>query len=219
MKKRYYDNTIDNDNDNNDAHFIKIKNILNNEIIIKKQEKNKNFVNSIRIIKKRTKNNIKENNDNNPINCGDTHKEKIDIKKDVKEKKQKIYNNEIINKELAVIRRINMKIEEYKNYKPKIQMISERRKNRFKEEKIIKEVDNINKNIINNNIINDKNQNKKSNRKYSFKPKGRLSEIQKRTNNSVSKNDNLYTNKRARSISNTSMNKKLRNNNILPFRP
>ena len=220
MKKRYYDNTIDNDDDNNDAHFIKIKNILNNEIIIKKQEKNKNFVNSIRIIKKRTKNNIKEDNANNPINCDNTHKEKKEIKKDIKEKKQKIYNNEIINKELAVIRRINMKIEEYKNYKPKIQMISERRKNRFKEEKIIKEEDIHNKNIINNNnIIYDKNQNKKSNRKYSFKPKGRLSEIQKRTNNSVSKNDNLYTNKRARSISNTSMNKKLRNNNILPFRP
>ena len=105
-------------------------------------------MNSIRIIKKRTKNNIKEDNANNPINCDNTHKEKKEIKKDIKEKKQKIYNNEIINKELAVIRRINMKIEEYKNYKPKIQMISERRKNRFKEEKIIKEEDIHNKNIM-----------------------------------------------------------------------
>ena len=236
--KKYFDNS--NYVDNDGAHIIKIKNTLNNEIILKKQEKNKGFINSIRIIKKREKNNNKkeeknnnkeENNDNNsnnnnPINCVTTinYKEKKENKNDVKEKKFKIYNNEIIGKELAVIRRINMKIKEYKNYKPKIKMITERRKNRFKEEKNVneEEIDNKSNNTIgnyNSNIIKDKNKNSKNIKKYRFKSKERLDEIQKKENNSKSKNNNLYVKKRARSKSNANMSNKIIKNNIRPFRP
>ena len=221
IKKDYND-----DNDNEDAHIIKIKNIFNKDIIIKKQEKNKNYVNSIRIIKKREKNNIKENN--NPINCVkmNNNQSKKDLK-EIKEKKPKVYNNEItITKELAAIRRINMKIEEFKNNKPQIKMISERRKNRFQEEKKIEDnPDNNNsKNGDHNNSINK--DNKKDNNKskdYRFQSDRRLSEIQKRTNNSFSKNkknnNNNIINKRTRSKSNKSMMSKLCNNNIRCFKP
>ena len=216
IKKVYDDDIV---NDNEDAHITKIRNIFNKDIIIKKQEKNKNYVNSIRIIKKREKNNVKENN--NPINCVDTNNNqtKKDLK-EIKDKKPKVYNNEItITKELAAIRRINMKIAEYKNNKPQIKMISERRKNRFQEEKKI-EVDTDNK--INNNNKNDNNSvNKNNNNKskdYRFQSYRRLSEIQKRTNNALSSNKNNNMNKRTRSKSNKNM-KTLHNNNIRFFKP
>jgi hypothetical protein len=220
--KKDYNDDID---DNEDAHIIKIKNIFNKDIIIKKQEKNKSYVNSIRIIKKREKNNINENN--NPINCVkmNNNQSKKDLK-EIKEKKPKVYNNEItITKELAAIRRINMKIEEFKNNKPQIKMISERRKNRFQEEKKIEDnPDNNNsKNDKNNNSINK--DNKKDNNKskdYRFQSDRRLSEIQKRTNNSFSKNknnNNNVINKRTRNKSNKSMMSKLCNNNIRCVKP
>ena len=220
IKKKYYEN---NNNDNNDAKIIKIKNITNNDIIIKKQEKNKNYVNSIRIIKKREKNNInnfKENNNpiNNNINININNPPLNIVNK--KEKKPKLYENEItIKKEIAAIRRINMKIEEYKNHKPQIQIISQRRKNRFQEEK---NTINENNNVINKNInkIDDNNIKKNENRslsnnkgkKYRFKSYIRLSEIQGKANEASSKKNSIDKNKKIRSNSIKSMNGL--NNNI-----
>ena len=221
IKKKKLEN---NNEESGDAQIIKIKNILNNEIIIKKQEKNKNFVNSIRIIKKREKNNIKESN--NPINCINnifsSIKSNKETKTEIKEKKPKLYENEIsITKELAAIRRFNKKIEEYKNYKPQIKLVSERRKNRFQEEKIIdfNIYDNnndtnvsTNNNGMNNSINKNDNKNNK-NKKYRFKSHNRLSEIQKKFNNSTSKKNNIHSNnKYNRNKNNKSMNKSCKNN-------
>ena len=232
IKKKKSDN---NNNDNNDAKIIKIKNITNNDIIIKKQEKNKNFVNSIRIIKKREKNNnIIENNNlinninnininNNPINTID----KKEAKKELREKKPKLYENEItITKELAAIRRLNMKIREYKNSKPQISKISERRKNRFLEEKNINNNNDndkdrnkfINK-IEENSFKNNDNKSKSSskNKKYRFKSYIRLSEIQSKANDSSSKKNSVNKNKKIRSNSNKSMNRLHNNIRLLKF--
>ena len=224
IKKR-----IQNNNDNNEAKIIKIKNLENNDIILKKQEKNKNYVNSIRIIKKREKNNIKKNENQNQINNENKNYNNpikyIDRKEsenDLKEKKPKIYENKLtIAKELAVIRRINMKIEEYKNYRPQIQKISQRRKNRFQEEKNINnDVDIIDeKDMKKNKSINSSNSsinnNKNKGKKYRFQSHRRLSEIQKRTNSSFGQKNNLVQEhkNRIRSKSNKSFNK-VQNNNI-----
>ena len=223
IRKKYYNNNYD----NNNAKITKIKNIMNNDIIIKKQEKNKNYMNSIRIIKKREKNNFKENENpinnniktninNPPINNINTKENKNELKA----KKPKFYENEItITKELAAIRRYNMKIEEYKNCKPQIQKISQRRKNRFQEEKTLINDNNnaINKYINNtdeNSFKNNGNKSVNSNkgRKYRFKSYMRLSEIQAKTIDSLSKKNSIDKNKKLRSKSNKSMNKL--NNNI-----
>ena len=224
IKKR-----IQNNNDNNEAKIIKIKNLENNDIILKKQEKNKNYVNSIRIIKKREKNNIKKNENENQINNENKNYNNpikyIDRKEsenDLKEKKPKIYENKLtIAKELAVIRRINMKIEEYKNYRPQIQKISQRRKNRFQEEKNINnDVDIIDeKDMKKNKSLNSSNSsinnNKNKGKKYRFQSHRRLSEIQKRTNSSFGQKNNLVqeNKNRIRSKNNKSFNK-VQNNNI-----
>jgi len=224
IKKR-----IQNNNDNNESKIIKIKNLENNDIILKKQEKNKNYVNSIRIIKEREKNNIKKNENENQINNENKNYNNpikyIDRKEsenDLKEKKPKIYENKLtIAKELAVIRRINMKIEEYKNYRPQIQKISQRRKNRFQEEKNINnDVDIIDeKDMKKNKSINSSNSsinnNKNKGKKYRFQSNRRLSEIQKRTNSSFGQKNNLVQEQknRIRSKSNKSFNK-VQNNNI-----
>ena len=224
IKKR-----IQNNNDNNEAKIIKIKNLENNDIILKKQEKNKNYVNSIRIIKKREKNNIKKNENENQINNENKNYNNpikyIDRKEsenDLKEKKPKIYENKLtIAKELAVIRRINMKIEEYKNYRPQIQKISQRRKNRFQEEKNINNDVDITdeKDMKKNKSINSSNSsinnNKNKGKKYRFQSHRRLSEIQKRTNSSFCQKNNLVQEQknRIRSKSNKSFNK-VQNNNI-----
>ena len=207
---------------NNNAHLTKIKNIYNDEIIIKKQEKNKLYLNSIRIIKKREKNNLKENNNpiydesitsnkinnninNNKIKISNTNNNKGTEKK-IPEKKVKLYDNEItVQKGLAAIRRINKKIEEYKNSKPQIKMISQRRKNRFLEENKI-DNDSVNNSMnisVNNNITTNRGK------KYRFKSYRRLSEIQKQSNLFSLKNN--INNQRSRSKSNKSM-KKLQNN-------
>ena len=239
IKKIIKKKNNDNNNDNNDAKIIKIKNIMNNDIIIRKQEKNKNYVNSIRIIKKREKNNINNfKEDNNPINNNINNNINInennpaynihfkkENKTEIKEKKPKLYENEItVKKEIAAIRRINMKIEEYKNYKPQIQKISQRRKNRFQEEK---NSINENNNIINNyiNKIEDNNVKKNNKRslsnnnkgkKYRFKSYLRLSEIQGKANESSSKKNSMDKNKKLRSNSNKNMNRL--NNNIHLFK-
>ena len=171
------------------------------------------------------KNNIKESN--NPINCINnifsSIKSNKETKTEIKEKKPKLYENEIsITKELAAIRRFNKKIEEYKNYKPQIKLVSERRKNRFQEEKIIdfNIYDNnnndtnvsINNNGMNNSINKNDNKNNK-NKKYRFKSHNRLSEIQKKFNNSTSKKNNIHSNnKYNRNKNNKSMNKSCKNN-------
>ena len=233
IKKKYYDNI----NHNNDAKIFKIKNIMNNDIIIRKQEKNKNYVNSIRIIKKREKNNFNNfKEDNNPINNNinvnvNTNNTPSNIinkkenKNEIKEKKPKLYENEItVKKEIATIRRINMKIEEYKNYKPQIQKISLRRKNRFQEEKTLI---NDNNNVINKYINNideksfknngNKSVNSNKGRKYRFKSYMRLSEIQAKTIDSLSKKNSIDKNKKLRSKSNKSMNKLNNNIGLLKF--
>ena len=219
IKKNYYDN--------NNAKITKIKNIMNNDIIIKKQEKNKNYVNSIRIIKKREKNNFKENENpiNNYINININNPPVNNIntkenKNELKSKKPKLYENDItITKELAAIRRINMKIEEYKNCKPQIQKISQRRKNRFQEDKTaINDNNNVKNKYINNTDDNgyknkeNKNVNSNKGKKYRFKSYMRLSEIQAKTIDSLSKKNSIDKNKKLRSKSNKSMNKL--NNNI-----
>jgi hypothetical protein len=122
---------------------------------------------------------VKENN--NPINCVDmnNNQNKKDLK-EIKDKKPKVYNNEIIiTKELATIRRINMKIAEYKNNKPQIKMISERRKNRFQEEK---NSINENNNIINNYINNDADNND-INSNYIINKENGINNIEMRNNN------------------------------------
>ena len=209
-KQKYYNNN-DINNNNSNAHFIKIRNINNNDIIIKKQEKNKNYVNSIRIIKKREKNNINNNDiNNNPIN-NINNKEK-EIKKEKEKEKKKLYENELtITKELAAIRRFNMKIEEYKNYKPQIHMISQRRKNRFQEEIKIK------KENSENNCDNNINENNKG-KKYRFKSHRRLSEIQKKTSDSLNKKNNIDNNQKITSKRNKSFNKLHNKNNIHSYK-
>ena len=208
-KQKYYNNNEN--NNNNNAHFIKIRNINNNDIIIKKQEKNKNYVNSIRIIKKREKNNINNNDiNNNPIN-NINNKEK-EIKKEKEKEKKKLYENELtITKELAAIRRFNMKIEEYKNYKPQIHMISQRRKNRFQEEK------NINKENSENKCDNNINENNKG-KKYRFKSHRRLSEIQKKTSDSLNKKNNIDNNQKITTKRNKSFNKLHNKNNLHSYK-
>ena len=84
IKKR----NLDINKENYNARIIKMKN-TNNEIIIKKQEKNKNFLNSIRIIKKRGKNNNKEKN--NPINCINNINNNKENITDTKNKIPKLY--------------------------------------------------------------------------------------------------------------------------------
>ena len=205
-KQKYYNNIENNNNTN--AHFIKIRNINNNDIIIKKQEKNKNYVNSIRIIKKREKNNILNNDiNNNPINK--INKEDNKKEKEIKEKKR-LYENELtVTKELAAIRRLNMKIKEYKNYKPQIQKISQRRKNRFQEEKKMNDENNCDNNI---------NENNNKGKKYRFKSYGKLSEIQRRTNDSLNKKNNTDKNQKIRSKSNKSFNELHNKNNIHSYK-
>ena len=207
-KQKYYNNN--NDINNNNARIIKIRNINNNDIIIKKQEKNKNYVNSIRIIKKREKNNINNNDiNNNHINNINNKEKEIKKEKETKEKK-KLYENELtITKELAAIRRFNMKIEEYKNYKPQIQMISQRRKNRFQEEIKIN-----NENNEDNNI----NENNNKGKKYRFKSYRRLSEIQKKTSDSLNKKNNIDNNQKITSKRNKSFNKLYNKYNIHSYK-
>ena len=192
-------------------------------------------MNSIRIIKKREKNNnIIENNNpinninnininNNPINTID----KKEAKKELREKKPKLYENEItITKELAAIRRLNMKIREYKNSKPQISKISERRKNRFLEEKNInnnndndkdrnKYINKIEENSFKNN--DNKSKSSSKNKKYRFKSYIRLSEIQSKANDSSSKKNSVNKNKKIRSNSNKSMNRLHNNIRLLKF--
>ena len=114
-----------------------------------------------------------------------------------------------------------MKIEEYKNYRPQIQKISQRRKNRFQEEKNINnDVDIIDeKDMKKNKSLNSSNSsinnNKNKGKKYRFQSHRRLSEIQKRTNSSFGQKNNLVQEhkNRIRSKSNRSFNK-VQNNNI-----
>jgi hypothetical protein len=121
---------------NNISHMAKIKNAdiskSNNNIIVKKNE-NKNYLNTIRLIKKRDKNNIKENK----IQKNEGKKEVnnyINTKSNKKDDNPKFYENEIKpRKELAVIRRINKKIENYKKNGPQVYQISKKHNNRFEE--------------------------------------------------------------------------------------
>ena len=143
----------------------------NNNIIIKKNE-NKNYLNSIRLIKKREKNNKKENKNIN-------NEEKIENNN--REENLKYYENEIKpRKELAVIRRINKRIENYKKNGPQVYQISKRHKNRFE---------------INNFLNNNRKNNGQS---HSFR---RLSEIQRKSNISFShKNIGVTKSKSNRSL-------------------
>ena len=169
---------------------------LNNKVIVKKQE-NKNYLNTIRLIKKRDKNNYnKENKSQNEEQQNNINKINgfiniIKINSNNKRDKNnnlKYYENEIKpRKELAVIRRINMKIENYKKYGPQIYQISKRHNNRFDE----------------NNNINNFNSNKKKN--YQFHSYRRLNEIQKGESYSFSKNNDSMS--VAKSKSNKSLTK------------
>ena len=168
----------------------------NNKIIVKKQE-NKNYLNTIRIIKKRDKNNYNKENKNqneeqqNNINKINDFINNIKINSNNKRDKNnnpKYYENEIKpRKELAVIRRINMKIENYKKHGPQIYQISKRHNNRFDE----------------NNNINNFNSNKKKN--FQFHSYRRLNEIQKSERSSFSKNNDSMN--VAKSKSNKSLTK------------
>ena len=121
---------------NNISHMSNIKNAdiskSNNNIIIKKSQ-NKNYLNSIRLIKKRDKNNNKENK----MQKNEEKKEVnnyINTKSNKKDDNPKFYENEIKpRKELAVIRRINKKIENYKKNGPQVYQISKKHNNRFEE--------------------------------------------------------------------------------------
>ena len=121
---------------NNISHMAKIKNAdiskSNNNIIVKKNE-NKNYLNTIRLIKKRDKNNNKENK----MQKNEEKKEVnnyINTKSIKKDDNPKFYENEIKpRKELAVIRRINKKIENYKKNGPQVYQISKKHNNRFEE--------------------------------------------------------------------------------------
>ena len=136
----------------------------NCNIIIKKNE-NKNYLNTIRLIKKRDKNNIKDNQNQNQINNEKKEIKNINNNNNKIEDKSKIYENKIKpRKELAVIRRINMKIEDYKKNGPQVYQIS-------KKHKIKNEGNNINNNFKGKEHYN------------SFR---RLSEIKKRPNSSFS---------------------------------
>ena len=143
----------------NITHITKLKknigNKSNNNIVIKKNE-NKNYLNSIKVIKKRDKNTKNENKKEIYKNLNNNNNQ---------EDNPKYYENEIQpRKELAVIRRINKKIENYKKNGPQVYQISKRHKNRFEE----------------NNFINRKSNN------YQFHSFRRLSEIQRKANNSFS---------------------------------
>lgn len=165
------------------------------DMIIKKNE-NKNYMNTIRIIKKRDKNgkntlkeepkqikneqkDIKKNNNNSNSNI---------------ENKSKIYENAMKpSKELAVIRRIKKRIENYKKNGPQVYQISKRH----------------NKDLeLYNNM-----SNSKCKGKGKFTAFRRLSGIQKKQNYSFS-----YQNMGVmKSKSNKSLTKSCKNNNSFNF--
>ena len=175
---------------NNIAYISKLKkNIqnpptfkLNKNIIIKKNE-NKNYLNTIRLIKKRDKiiNKEKENSNFDEEKSENIKSNKktfdVDYSTNKNENNTKYYENEIKpRKELAVIRRINMKIQNYKKHGPQVYQISKRHKKKLE---------------INNEYKNNKNY-------HSYR---KLSEIEKRpkyvfTNNNTNNNSiNIGVNK------------------------
>ena len=178
---------------NNISHIAKIKNTdvskSNNNIIIKKND-NKNYLNTIRLIKKRDKNN--NNNKESQINKIEEKKEVynyLNTKNNKKDDNPKFYENEIQpRKELAVIRRINKKIENYKKNGPQVYQISKKHNNRFE---------------ANNRLNYYKGNN------YQFHSFRRLSELQKR-----SKSNNSYRKTGvSKSKSNRSLNRSIQKGN------
>ena len=135
-------------NKTNKTNKPKNKNKLNliksNDIIVtKNRNENTKFLNTIRLVKKRDKNkenknqneNAEKPNDLNINNYENNIEPKINENKNKKITKEntKYYENEIKpRKELAAIRRINMRIANYKKNGPQIYNISKKQKNRLK---------------------------------------------------------------------------------------
>jgi hypothetical protein len=170
----------------NKSNLIKYN---NNIIMTKKENENKNFLSTIRIIKKRDKNKENKNQNENEeklnelnedINNNNKNKNiELNSNKKIEKEPTKFFENEIKpRRQLAAIRRINLRIENYKKSGPQIHNLIKKHKNRF---------DGNNYMNRHNYFSNLSNSNKKNN--YQFNTYRRLSEIQKKPNSSFSKHN------------------------------